>query len=237
MPPVEVQRLPDAAPVPARAGASDRPTLRAVFESEFSYVFASLRRLGVREADLEDVTHDVFLVVHDKLADFDPTRPLRAWLFGIAFRVASDYRRRAHHRREVHDADREAVDPSPPVEGRIADAERRHLLLDALEALDVDKRAVLVMHDIDGHTAPVIAAALGIPLNTVYSRLRLARAEMRAAVESVRREQRVDSTRREPCVDSTRREPRVDSTRRDPPVDSTRREPRVDRPRPRRGEP
>ena len=186
MPSVEVQRLPGAVAVPAPVGACDRPTLRAVFESEFSYVFASLRRLGLREADLEDLTHDVFLVVHDKLADFDPTRPLRAWLFGIAFRVASDHRRRAHHRREVHDGEREPVDPGQPVEGRIADAERRHLVLDALEALDVDKRAVLVMHDIDGHTAPVIAAALGIPLNTAYSRLRLARAEMRTAVEHLR---------------------------------------------------
>lgn len=186
MPQVEVQRLPEPEPDSVPAHACDRPTLRAVFEAEFSYVFASLRRLGVRDADLEDVTHDVFLVVHDKLGDFDPTRPLRAWLFGIAFRVASDYRRRAHHRREVHDGEREPVDPSPPVEGRIADAERRHLLIEALEALDVDKRAVLVMHDIDGHTAPIIAAELGIPLNTVYSRLRLARGEVRAALAHLR---------------------------------------------------
>jgi len=56
----------------------------------------------------------------------------------------------------------------------------------ALEELDLDRRAVFVMHDIDGHVMPDIAAALGVPLNTAYSRLRLARADFAAAVERVR---------------------------------------------------
>src|SRR5690349_23546888 len=78
-----------------------RPEFPAVFREHLGYVWHALRRLGVRERDLEDVTHDVFLAVFRKLEQYDPARPLRPWLFGFAFRVASDYRERARHRWEV----------------------------------------------------------------------------------------------------------------------------------------
>src|SRR5262249_9412222 len=55
--------------------------------------------------------------------------------------------------------------------------ERQRLVLAAIESIDLAKRAVFVMAEIDGHTMPEIATALGIPLNTAYSRLRLARGE------------------------------------------------------------
>ena len=188
---VELQRVEKAQPPPA-----ELPSFREVFEQGFAYVFASLRRLGVREADLEDVTHEVFMVVHTKLAEFDATRSLRAWLFGFAYRLASDYRKRAHRRREVPDgASAERVDPAPLPEGQLADEQRRRVVLTALDDLDVDKRAVLVMHDIDGHAMPVVAATLAIPLNTAYSRLRLARREVREAVQRIYSESELDPAR------------------------------------------
>ena len=64
-----------------------------------------------------------------------------------------------------------------------AKIEARDVVLRALEALDFDRRTVIVMHDLEGFDAPEIAAQLGALLNTVYSRLRLARADFRAAVE------------------------------------------------------
>jgi RNA polymerase sigma-70 factor (ECF subfamily) len=189
---VELQRTQDA-PMPP----CEPPPFREVFDQGFAYVFASLRRLGVREADLEDVTHEVFMVAHKKLAEFDPTRSLLAWLFGFAYRLASDYRKRAHHRREVPDgAAAERIDPAPLPEGQVADEQRRRVVLTALEDLDVDKRAVLVMHDIDGHAMPLVASTLGIPLNTAYSRLRLARAELRDAVQRIFSDAEQGPTRR-----------------------------------------
>src|ERR1700722_10148496 len=65
---------------------------RALFQSELPYVWTSLRRLGVPARDLEDVTHDVLLEVYKNFDRYDPTRPLRPWLFAFAFRFASDYR-------------------------------------------------------------------------------------------------------------------------------------------------
>jgi len=156
-----------------------------IFRAEAGYVWKSLRRLGVREADLEDVVHEVFLVFHKLQDRYDRSRPIRPYLFAIAARAASDYRRRAHHRREVLDdrPSREADGASSPE----ADVEARALVLRALDALAPDRRVVFVMHDLDGYSMPEIAAALAIPLNTGYSRLRLARADFSAALAKLRR--------------------------------------------------
>lgn len=172
-----------AAPTQAQPEVpSSPPTFDEVFVQNFSYVFHSLRRLGVREGDLEDVAHDVFVVVHRKLHDFDPARPIRPWIFGIAVRTAADYRRLARHQHEVQGEPQHAPADVTNAEDALGQRERQHLVLDALVTLDPDQRAVLVMHDVDGHGMPEIAEALGIPLNTGYSRLRLARQGFASAV-------------------------------------------------------
>lgn len=163
------------------------PGFRDVFETEFSYVHHTLCRLGVRQRDLEDLTHDVFVAVHRGLPEYDPTRPLRPWLFGIAFRVASDYRRRARYAREIPGEPRaEPVDGAPPADEQLASEQTRRLVLEALDDVELDRRAVLILHDIDGRAMPEIAQALSIPLNTGYSRLRLAREQFKAAVHRLR---------------------------------------------------
>lgn len=151
---------------------------RAIFEEHFERVCRNLRRLGVRERELEDSAHEVFIVVHRLLHEYDRARPLLPWLFGITLRVASDYRHRPRYQREVLDATETADGSVDPF-----DLEARWTVLRALEVLSDDKRAVLVMHDLEEYTMPEIAHVLGIPLNTAYSRLRLARADFRKALE------------------------------------------------------
>ena len=162
------------------------PSFRDVFDSESSYVWNTLQRLGVQTRDLEDVTHDVMLAVHRRLADFDASRPLRPWIFGIALRVAMRYRDLARHRRELMGLEVEAVDETPGPEEQLVTAQARGLVMEALDALDMDRRAVLVMHDIDGHGIPEVAESLDIPLNTAYSRLRRAREQFKGAVKRIR---------------------------------------------------
>ncbi len=177
---------------PAGPGAGDSAVaagpadFRALYEAEFNYVYNSLRRLGVAERDLEDLIHEVFLAFHRGRDHYDPARPLRPWLFGIAFRISSDYRRRAQHRYEVPE-EREVADATPGADEQLVWRERRPLVLRALDTLDLDRRAVFVMHEIDGCTMPEIATVLAAPLNTLYSRLRLAREEF---ATFVRRHQR-----------------------------------------------
>ena len=162
------------------------PNFRALFLEHGSYVASSLRRLGVRENDVEDVTHDVFLAVYRHLDDYDPQRPIKPWLFGFAAKIALGHRRRKSYTHEVIAADIEAVDPAPAADEEVAKSQSRSLVLAALRAVAEERRPVFVMHDIDAISMPDITTALRIPLNTGYSRLRLARAEFAAAVQRLR---------------------------------------------------
>jgi RNA polymerase sigma-70 factor (ECF subfamily) len=151
-----------------------------MFREQCAYVINALRRLGVREADLEDVAHELFLVVHRVYPTYDPSRPLRPWIFGIALRMASDYRRLARVRLETTEEDPSDVLADTPHDALM----RKELQLDvliALERIPLERRGVFILHEMEGHTVPEIASALGVPLNTAYTRLRTARAEFRAA--------------------------------------------------------
>jgi RNA polymerase sigma-70 factor (ECF subfamily) len=154
---------------------------RALFDRECGYVLASLRRLGVPERDCEDVGNEVFVRVYQKLGELDRARSPRPWLFAFCVRLASDYRRLKRHKVELL-VDHEAPEPRAGAEDDIARAEARRIAARALEALDLDKRAVFVLHDIDETPIPEVARALEIPEGTAYSRLRAARAEFTAAV-------------------------------------------------------
>jgi RNA polymerase sigma-70 factor (ECF subfamily) len=153
-----------------------------VYRQHFPYVWRTLRRLGVAPADVEDVAHEVFVVVHRRLADFDGQRPLKPWLFGIAYRLASEDRRRARRRSEVVAPDLDLPGSAPLADDLIEFDERRRLVLDCLQTLTIEQRAVLILLDIDGETGADVAAAMGLPLQTVYSRLRAARKNFAAAV-------------------------------------------------------
>jgi len=164
-----------------------RPDMGVIFDEHFDYVWNVLRRLGVRDDDLEDLSHEVFLKVHARLDDYDATRPMRPWLFGFAYRVAADHRRLARHRLEVLGSPVEAVDPMRPADERIETVEDLALLDAALDKMDVERRAILVLHDVEELPVPTIAKELGIPVNTAYSRLRMAREQLTATLTRLQR--------------------------------------------------
>jgi RNA polymerase sigma-70 factor (ECF subfamily) len=173
---------------PAVTAALPPLDFQALYREQFQYVFRTLRRLGVRHADIDDLAQEVFTVVFRHLGDYDPTRPVQPWLFGIAFRVAGTYHR-SRSRRIVEvsaDSFEFSDDAAPGPEASLGDRQARQLVLEALEALDLEQRAVLVMHDIDGQPVPAIADALEVPLNTVYSRLRVARAKFATRARRLR---------------------------------------------------
>jgi len=155
------------------------------FQREFDYLCRTLRRLGVRPEDLEDDAHEVFLVLDRKWSDYDPSRPLRPYLFGIAFRVVAARKRR--QRRELPQ-ELDEIEGQWPQPDEALEAENvRRLVLAALSRVPLDRRAVLVMHDIDEIPMREVTKALSLPLFTGYSRLRKARREFEAAVRSLRK--------------------------------------------------
>jgi RNA polymerase sigma-70 factor (ECF subfamily) len=175
----EISHVVDATPLPA-------VELDTIYQGEVGYVWLTLRRLGVLEPDLEDVAHDVFVTVHRNLRHYDRDRPVRPWLFGIALRIAANYRRGLRRRREVA-IEHEAADAAPRPDEHLARARAQQLVFAALDTLSPVQRAVFVLHELEGKPVPVIANELDVPLNTVYSRLRLARERFGRAVGLLRR--------------------------------------------------
>ena len=162
-----------------RGKPASHPCLEA-FRQEFDYLIRTLRRLGVPGQDVEDLAHEVFLVLHRTWNSYDPTRSLRAYLFGIAFKVSC-----SHFRKSKREFAREAIeiqDLGPRPDQEVETSQQRSLLLKAIEQVSLRPRAVLVMHDIDEMPMVEIAANLSIPRFTAYSRLRRARKELMAAV-------------------------------------------------------
>lgn len=170
--------------VDSSAAGSARPSFEAVYAEHFAFVWRNLRRLGVQDGSLRDAAQDVFVVVFRRLADYEPVAPLRSWLYSIVRRVARDHARRRRRKdpHERQDAE-EVADPRalPPDRGA-EQSESRALLLALLDALDVEKCEAFVLSDLEGMTAPEIGEALGVNVNTVYSRVRAARRELREAL-------------------------------------------------------
>lgn len=160
-----------------------------VFSLELAYVLRTLRRLGVRDADVEDVGHDVFLAVYAAWGDLDLDRPLRPWLFGFCFRFASNYRRKLKPADEIDD-DSSLTSAGPLADEALAREVDRRLVLAALERIPIARRAVFVMFEIDGVPVVEIARVLEIPEGTAHSRLSKARAEFREAVTVLERKER-----------------------------------------------
>jgi RNA polymerase sigma-70 factor (ECF subfamily) len=178
----------EAEPAAPEKEGRGRAPFRAIFESELPTVWHVLRRLGVHERDLEDQVHETFLVVHRRLSEYDPSRPLRPWVLGIAYRRAADYRRLARHKREALDVlhEHEPTDASPGADERLAVSEDIALLQRALETLAPERREVIVLHDLEGMLMSDIAELVGVPVATGYSRLRVGREDLAKAVHRLR---------------------------------------------------
>jgi RNA polymerase sigma-70 factor (ECF subfamily) len=150
------------------------------FEREHDYVLSVLRRFGARPADVEDLAHDVFLVLLRNWETFDAGRPLQPYLFGIAFRVFSNHRRR--HLREVPHSTLDAEDSGPGPEKALQSHQAVAELYAALEHVPLQRRKVLVMHELDGIPILDIANALSITRFGAYARLRKGHKELATAL-------------------------------------------------------
>lgn len=147
-----------------------------------AFVWRSVRRLGVNEGDVDDVTQAVFLKARERLDEITADSA-RGFLYRLALGLASNHKRGQRRRREQSLPDEDAPAEGASADGIAAQLEARALVDRLLEPLDLDLRAVLVLHEAEELTAPEIAELLNIPVGTVASRLRRAREEARAALQ------------------------------------------------------
>lgn len=179
------QRVP--APAKKESESDPRGRVAEIYEAHADFVWKTLARMGVAEADRLDLTQEVFVVVQRRLhtlrADVKPT----TWLFGICRRIASNERKRAFRSREVgSDAICEFESEAPLADEVVGRRQAQAALQTALQKLDVEQRAVFVMFEVDGLSCREIASSTGLPLGTVFSRLRLARRRVERAISALR---------------------------------------------------
>jgi RNA polymerase sigma-70 factor, ECF subfamily len=160
------------------------------FQREVDYVYRTFRRLGTAPFEVDDLAQDLFLALRRSWSEYDPTRPLRPYLFGIAFRIAAAHRRKRN--REVAFGIIEVSDAGPGPDDSLRAKQSRAFVLAALERIPLPRRAVLIMHELDDVPVAEVAASLSLPLFTVYSRLRKARRELETAMRRLLREAEAD---------------------------------------------
>jgi RNA polymerase sigma-70 factor (ECF subfamily) len=174
-------------PHPEQAGPGEPPSLADVYRAHVDFVYRTARHLGVPDSEVEDVMHDVFLVVHRRLADYDESRAtMRSWLYGITRRVTMQ-----HHRSRARTARRLAAvpedTPPPAVDEQVERSRAVEAVERFLETLATDQRIAFALVEIEGMTAPEISRAEGVKLNTVYSRLRAARRKLQRFLAALQR--------------------------------------------------
>jgi len=163
---------------------ADLPSrLRAVYEEHGPFVCRSLRYLGVPEADLDDLLQEVFLVVCQRLPDYQERGRARSWLYSICTRVANAQRRKQFRRRESGPPGDQVTAASQL--DAVQDREALELGWRLLQQLPPEQREVFVLFEVEGMPMAEIAQALDCPLQTAYSRLYKARERILAETQRV----------------------------------------------------
>jgi len=152
------------------------PAFDEVYDQHLDFVWRALRGLGIPAPLLDDAVQDVFVVVHRRLCTFEGRSKMTTWLFGIALRVARNYRRERRFADDPSAVERVSDERPSPFE-EAARSEAVQLLERVLDALDDKKRIVFVLMELEQMTAEEVAALLEVNVNTVYSRRRFARME------------------------------------------------------------
>ena len=180
-------------PVSQALGSSDLVHLQAprrsfddLYRSYFDYVARSVRRLGVEGSQIDDAVQDVFIVMHRRLDDLRPGASPKAFLFGIAMRVANGYRRTVRRKGTASLEVASLADGGRSPFDWTASSQAALILQRFLGGLDSDRRAVFLLAELEEMSAPEISRALQVNLSTVYTRLRAARQRFVAHVVHVR---------------------------------------------------
>ncbi len=176
--------------VQIRVDASAHPlTFDSVYHWYASFVWRNARRLGVSYGAVEDVMQEVFLVVYRRLPEFEERTSVRAWLSAILIRVVRAHRRNARRKDGASESTRSSPDPDSLTDTRspspLESAQRDEAVQELyaiLSHMNEERREVLVLSELEELTAPEIAQALQVNVNTVSWRLRKAKQEFERMV-------------------------------------------------------
>lgn len=155
-------------------GEQQTADFASIYREYFPSVWKRLARLGVPAAQLDDVTQEIFLAIHRKRGELRDPKALKAWITGFAIRAASDVRRNLR-RRGTNEELSENLPAPNQTDARYERQEGLALLQRVLAQMSDELREAFVLIELEEMSGPEVALALNVNLNTVYSRLRVAR--------------------------------------------------------------
>jgi RNA polymerase sigma-70 factor (ECF subfamily) len=190
----ERARVGHAAREPGAVSHDEAISAGVLFRRHAAFVANFLVRLGVDRSEVDDVVQDVFMIAHRR-GGYRPgaARPT-TWLADIALRVNANRRRGQRRSRVSADMGpvERALDPARSPGEALQLRQSLDRVQEALEGLDEEKRAVFILFELEGESCDSIAAGLGVPVGTVYSRLHGARKQFaKAHARLIARERRV----------------------------------------------
>jgi RNA polymerase sigma-70 factor (ECF subfamily) len=183
-PPPPETGLSDRAMV-VRVANGDLEALGSLFERHEPSVRRYLDRLRVPAADVDDLIQATFLGAVRAAGSFDPQYSPRSWLLGIATMMVRRHRRSLQRvaARLARTARLAVAEPPRTPSELVEDRASAARVALAVDRLSFRKREVLVLVTLEGLSGEETARLLGIPVNTVWTRLHHARRELRAALE------------------------------------------------------
>lgn len=179
----------DGAMERAAVTADRHARFRVAIEPLLKVAFRVLRRLGVRDAEIDDALQAVLIAADRKFDDLLDRGELKAYVCAACVNVARDAGRRRERQKarcswlEDLEDDPLAADVDP--EGALELKQALVMIQWALDGMIAERREVFVLYELEELTAREIAEHLGIPPGTVASRLRKAREDLRVALDSV----------------------------------------------------
>jgi len=187
-------RAPEGQAVPRDSRCAPDETvdvsLARIYRQHSAFVWRLIRSQGFADATAEDLLHEVFLVVHRRLHEYDGRAAMTTWLYNITRGVTSTHRRgRSREARRLALVQTEAG-PALDLEELTARRQAADHVRRFVASLDEDKRRVFELSQIDGLPMPAVAEICGINVNTAYTRLRAGRLAFQAAVSKLRRAER-----------------------------------------------
>lgn len=188
MPPTEeLERL-----LRAVAREEDRTAFARLFEHFAPRIKGFMMGAGCDAALAEEIAQDTLVTVWHKAALFDPRHAaVSTWVFTIARNRRIDLHRRRSGGVQVADTDgrdleNEILDPADRPEEQLWASQQSQRVRDALAALPAEQALIVRMSFFEENPHAEIARALGIPLGTVKSRIRLAVGQLRRLLDELR---------------------------------------------------
>ena len=162
----------------------DPDAFQSLLNAYQSPIYSYLIRCGIPEAAQDDLFQDIFLKIHTAAASYQPSRPLKPWIFTIAANTVRNHLRRQQEPIQTgYEATPEPPDPQPSAETRLAQNHQLNWLEQAIAALPLKQREVLLLAAVEGLPQQEVAQCLKIPLNSVKTYLRRARLSLIDALQ------------------------------------------------------